>query len=66
VARGETIIEVASTGTHLASQQTDKRKTDPLAETERSKELLSGVLKRRIDEVDGGDRQAGTSTFLSA
>jgi hypothetical protein len=60
------VIEVISTGTYLASQQSDKRKTGPLAETEWPKELLFGVLKRRIDDVDGRAWQARTSTFLMA
>src|ERR1700735_129668 len=52
--RWETLIEMAASArTQLARQKSHQSESRPLAEAERAKELLLGVLKSRIDCIRG-------------
>jgi hypothetical protein len=56
------IIEIAaSAGTHFSRESSDQSQPRPLAEAERSQELLLGVAKRGIDGISRRDWQARTS-----
>jgi hypothetical protein len=58
------IIEIAaSAGTHFSRESSDQSQPRPLAEAERSQELLLGVAKRGIDGISRRDWQARTSVL---
>src|SRR6202140_3061719 len=50
-------------GAQFSRQQSNHRQTRPLAEAERLKELLLGMLKRRTYGIDSGNWQASTSVL---
>src|SRR5579862_4289997 len=61
---GGRYIEIAvapATRSQLSRQQSNQCQPRPLAETEWLKKLLPGMLKRRIDGIDSGNWQVGTS-----
>jgi len=53
--------EVASAAVNFGGEESDEGEAKPLAKTERAKELVACVPDRRLDAVDGRDRQGITS-----
>jgi hypothetical protein len=58
---GKTGRVASAAGTEFARQKSHQRQLRPLIDAERFQELLLGVLKGRINGVNGGNRQARTS-----
>jgi hypothetical protein len=53
--RAKVKIAPAAPGAQFAGEKPHQREARPLAETERSKKLLFGVLERRTDAINRGE-----------
>jgi hypothetical protein len=53
--------EVTSTDVQFSGQNRDQRQAGPLPKTKIGEQLLSGVLDRRLDAIDGGQGHGALS-----